>query len=245
MGTKIKRAVKPKIFEMDIELDAGRKDIGAYTIEHIGGVHVYHGSTSNLLRRVNEHQGELRRNEHHSKKLQEIFNVGGKFRIIFHPTTTKDEAINIEQTLIDNTPRENLCNTAYDARNNFHGLWLNPESREQIIQSRMGMQNGLGYKHSDESKERMAKRMKGNDYALGHRHSEETRKRMSESHKGKKVRPEFIRKSVLARIKGSVTVDDIHYESITEASRVLNISTYRVRSRCQSPEYEHWVFNPR
>jgi len=134
--------------------------------------------------------------------------------------------------------------------NRMHEL---TKEEKRLLFGRPGSKNGMwGRIHTDEVKKRISEVHKGNTYNLGavfsaeHRrkisenaskrvgelnpfygkvHSEETRKRLSELGKARDTLPANSRK---------VKVDNKVYESLTEASRQLNISpalmVYRINS---------------
>lgn len=239
------RLQSPKIFNISWNISTTRKDIGAYSIEHVESGMMYHGSTGNLYRRVIEHQKSLKNGTHRNIKLQEVFNDGGSLTLHFYPTNTREEAFDLEQRLMDTADRSKVFNSTLNARNPMAGMWDNPTYKDRFSKSRIGNNNALGTRHTDEWKEQARNRMLGNNHHSGHKHSAETRKKMSEAHVGRTRTPEEIRKSTLGRIRGAVLINGIEYESRAEAARVLGMSHEGVNKRCRSDNFPDWIFIPK
>jgi hypothetical protein len=82
----------------------------------------YIGSTIDANYRMAAHSSELRKNRHVVRKLQEIYNAGGKIVAYIFFTATRDEAYQLEEMKIRgfNNP-EVLLNVALDVRNSMTG----------------------------------------------------------------------------------------------------------------------------
>ena len=129
----------------------------------------YIGSAKNLHVRWGIHLSELRRNKHHSVKLQNHYNKYGETDLQFSLLLGCDieDLIKIEQYFIDT-----------------YKPFFN-------IQPNAG--SNLGWRHSEETKEKIRRSL------FGQRHSEERKLNNSLGHKGIKHSEEINRKSGEAR----------------------------------------------
>lgn len=161
---------------------------GVYKIESlIKPTRVYVGSSHNIHKRWNEHLRKLRKNIHHSKKLQNHFNKYGKNDLTFSVLICCNESdlVSTEQFFIDSlSPWFNSAKIA----GRVSGLhWkLSPETREKMRQATLGHKRNVGHKHSEETKIKMGLKSKGHkcpeyvkerlsELAKQRRHSEETK----------------------------------------------------------------------
>lgn len=150
--------------------------------------------------RWREHLNLLRKNKHHSDKLQRHYNKYGESDLIFiiiEPCFT-DWVITREQYYLNKLkPYFNICTLAYSCR----GVARSQEIRDKISKANKGR------KRSKEFCENLSKRMKGKRYMLGKKQSDESKLKVSKSNKGKtlgrKQSPEEIAKRV-AKTKGRV-----------------------------------------
>lgn len=128
------------------------KGTGIYIIENIKNGKCYIGSTAvNFSRRWGNHLNELRKDEHHSIKLQRAFNKYGensfKFRVLENCVLSENR--HEEQEWMDFlSPEYNMLLTV-----------------EQVT---YGM---LGKNHSEETKKKMSKASKGRKKSKSHRKS--------------------------------------------------------------------------
>lgn len=124
----------------------------------------YIGSAVDIKNRWNGHLSCLRKNNHHSQKLQRHFNKYGEADLQFSVLLgcEKEYLIANEQFFIDS-----------------YKPWFNNAPLAG---------NCLGIKHTEEQKKAKSKRQKG------HFVSKETREKLSKAHKGRKLSPEHCRK---------------------------------------------------
>lgn len=118
--------------------DALPKAPGAYTIVDKDDDVVYAGSSNNLYQRYHEHRHTLKKGNHRNAGLQALSNDS---LLRFHgtPTETKDEALNIEQTLInEHMGKPKFCNRSTDARVHATGHVISPETQAKMTASRTG-----------------------------------------------------------------------------------------------------------
>lgn len=145
---------------------------GVYRIESLLlPERIYVGSSCNLRQRWRQHLDKLRKNNHHSPKLQNHYNKYGESDLVFiiiEPCLPEFLLIR-EQYYIDTIkPYFNCLLTAGNCR----GVRRSPETVEKI---RLAL---TGRKQSDET------RTKRSQSLSGITRSEKTRKKMSENHVG-------------------------------------------------------------
>lgn len=125
---------------------------------------IYIGSSSNIYRRWQGHISRLKRNIHHSKKLQRHFNKYGESDLQFSILLgcDREDLIKIEQYFLDS-----------------HKPYFN-----NLLQAKP-----VRYiPHSQETKDKMSRSR------MGRKLSEETKLKISKSHKGMKPSPETLEK---------------------------------------------------
>lgn len=147
----------------------------------------YIGSTSNVRHRKNDHFNKLRKNKHHSPKLQAAWNKYGEDNFEFKVLARcpKEYLPKLEQWFIDE------CKPEYNCALFVGGLFmLGRKLSVETIQKRHGRKlseerlfklrtNMLGKHHTEETKKKMSDRQKGKKY------SAERCRQMSEIMKGK------------------------------------------------------------
>ena len=130
--------------------------IGIYQIQSkVKPERSYVGSAVNIENRWYEHLKKLKRNKHHSKKLQNHFNKYGIGDLQFSVITgcDKDDLITLEQFFIDSyNPWFNICKKAGNTLG-VKGAW-SEESRRRFSEYRKnnsrGAKNGFYGKHHTE-----------------------------------------------------------------------------------------------
>jgi group I intron endonuclease len=144
---------------------------GIYKIQSITKPErIYIGSSSNVYRRWQAHISQLKRNIHHSQKLQYHFNKYGESDLCFSILLgcEKDDLIKLEQYFFDSyKPYFNNLLQAKPVKYIPH----RKEVKEMMSQSR-----------------------------IGHKLSEETKRKISESHKGMKPTPDTLIKLRLSHL---------------------------------------------
>ena len=147
---------------------------GIYQIKsNVNPKRVYIGSAINIQVRWGKHLERLRKNKHHSPKLQNHFNKYGETDLQFSILLgcNKEDLIKTEQYFIDSyKPFFNCSPTAGSQL----GIKRSNEYKEKLRQSH------LGKKASEETKAKMSKNMRGI------KKSEETKRRMKLTHVGSK-----------------------------------------------------------
>ena len=155
---------------------------------------IYIGSAVNLYHRWICHLHDLRKNTHHSKKLQRHYNKYGEPDLLFEILLCceKEDLIKQEQFFIDTlNPWFNICRTAGSQLRMVHTLEAKERIREASIRNGNKPPSWLGKHHSEESKKKSSKSNRGiqagvNHPMFGKRHSELTIKKMRKAKLGNK-----------------------------------------------------------
>jgi group I intron endonuclease len=180
------------------------KKTGIYKIINVINNKVYIGSSSNILKRFNEHKSYLRKNKHPNYYLQCSWNKYGKDNFEFHIVEECYEDI-----LVD---REDFWMRYYDSMNRDKGYNLvladrhdiSEETRNKMSLARIGKtpwnkgkklseetkkeisKTKTGQKHTKESKEKISNSLLGNKRTVGYKHTEETKEKIRAAAMGNK-----------------------------------------------------------
>ena len=192
---------------------------GIYKITNINNGKYYIGSSININRRWHEHKRNLNKNKHNNIHLQKSWNKYGEasflFEIIELVENEKDLIICEQQHLNSITPFNsmvtfNICKMAYST---------------------------LGIKHSNETKNKMSVSHNGTTHKketifkmiqIKTKQSENTKSKLSKINKGK-----------IAQNKQPIYQMDLNnnivkmWNSVTDAAKILNISTSLICGVCQ------------
>jgi group I intron endonuclease len=145
---------------------------------------------------------------------------------IFASQLSKEEAEHIEKLLID----------IFQTRNKAYGYNIREGGGsvgKMAEESRLSMINSLkGRKHTEEELRKMRGANKGEKHPMFGKHpSEETRKKMSEAHKGRGPTERCREKAMQTIRRCVICVEmDLFFNSITEASKILNIPRTTINS---------------
>lgn len=214
--------------------------MGIYQIVNLTDGKKYIGSSNNLYNRKAKHFSALRNNNHYNYYLQRAFNKHGEANFSFEViefVNTIEELLPREQYYIELyqvCDRDKGYNLIVDATRNI----LSDESREKISLANKGKTL------SEETKLKMSLAKKGRIF------SEETKQKMSLVKKGDK-HPMYGKTGALnpASKKVICVETGVIYDSMLEASRVLNICFTSI-SKCCTGKLKttggyHWQFyNP-
>lgn len=209
---------------------------GIYTITSLSRRKVYVGSAVDISARRRLHLHELRKNTHHSTKLQRAFNTSGESDFVFDTLflCSRENLIFYEQRAID------VINPWFNENKRAGSMLGHKHSEETRKKLR---ESHLGNKPTDEARKNHIQAMK--KYAS----SDEVKKRLSLATKGRKQSAEEIerRVSVLRGLKRDseavnnmviaqrkrrgIEVDDEHvvcmyevHRSVRKVSNILGIS---------------------
>lgn len=163
---------------------------------------VYIGSSCSFEKRKREHINKLRKNNHHSPKLQRHFNKYGLSDLEISTLIeleSADDLLMHEQINIDKfNPYFNCCKIA----GNTKGFKHSDETRKKMSLSKIGIRQ---HEFTEETRKKMSDARKGivikditrkkmsharlgsRNHNYGKKHSEDVLKKMSEAKKGKKM----------------------------------------------------------
>lgn len=156
---------------------------GIYEIVNTVNGKRYIGSAKNFANRWSGHLRRLRRNDHHSAKLQRAWNKYGESQFKFLPiltcAPTKEMLYFYEQQLLDKVkPEYNIAVSAYAP---MAGRTMSEETRKKMSISGKGKPHR---KWSEEERRNASAARKGSP---GHPQTDAAKRKVSEARKGKKL----------------------------------------------------------
>lgn len=112
-------------------------------------------------------------------------------------------------------------------KNPMFGKTHSIESRKKMSFPQYGENNPMyGKTHSEETRKKISEKNSNNKNPMyGKTHSEETRKKMSEKAKGRK-----------SKNSKKITINGVTFNSLTEASKILKISLYKINKEFMTPQ---------
>ena len=135
---------------------------GVYKIESkTNSKRCYIGSAINITIRWKRHLKDLRKNKHHSQKLQRHFNKYGESDLHFSILLgcEKEDLLKHEQFYLDSCNCYfNICRIAGSCL----GVKISEETRKKMSLASMGRKTMLGRKTSEETKAKQSKALMGN-----------------------------------------------------------------------------------
>lgn len=198
----------------------GRRGEYKYCDNAISGVYIiinditkefYIGSSINVNIRISHHFGQLKRNVHNCERLQENYNKYSyddySFYILYR-SEDKEHIRHKEQELLDDNYDNPLLLNTTTKNNN----WVDERNGKKVKLYKE--------KLSDYAKTRTGSK---NPF-YGKKHSEETRQKIRERHLGKEN--ESCHKPIV--------INGVFYKSVTEASKLLELSQPTVSHRVNS-----------
>ena len=199
--------------------------IGVYCITNTSNNKCYIGSTNDLAYRESMHFHKLKYNTHGNKHLQNAYNKygGDNFEfsvveLIGEDEFTKEYLLLREQYYIDTVkPEYNILQIAGSSLGFVH-----TEETKAKISSSM-----LGVKKSEEHAKNISLSQKGKTL------TEEHRKKLSEAAKNRKTQGRNVK----------IIIDDIEYNSLKEASEILNIKYNTVQKRLKNPKFTNYNYS--
>lgn len=224
----------------------------AYIFRHVSSGKIYVGSTSDLQRRKRTHERQLRNGNHHTKKFQKLFNADPNFDFSVILTRTPEEAIAIEQEIIDRyLPAGILLNSTFNAYITGLGHTVSEEHREKLRKLR------TGFKVSEETKRIQSTIMKKvmanpeireklREKSKAYFENPLNREKISKTHLGRIHTVESKKRMLEGRLGSlrKISVDGTIFNHAKEVSRFFNISYSAVLNRCisKSPSFEGWQY---
>ncbi len=123
-------------------------------------------------------------------------------------------------------------------KNGMYGKTHSAESRAKISEGKMGCRRNIGRKASEETRKKMSEQRKLNigekNGFYGKHHTEETKQKIREKNTGKDNGQGH-----------KIIVDYVTYDSISEASRKLNIpvTTILWRLKSKNPKFDNYMYD--
>lgn len=174
---------------------------GIYRIINQANEKCYVGSSVDLQKRLNEHLLGLKKNKHHSIKLQRSWNIHGESNFLLEIL----ENVKEKSKLI---LREQFWINFYDSYNNGYNCTKKAGSR-------------LGCKHTEKTKLKMSKLKKGKpSNRKGCKLSSETKEKLRKANIGKKLSSSTVNKMIESR-KGYKMTKEAN-NKISKASGLKN-----------------------
>lgn len=182
-----------------------KKQIGAYIVTHAPTGYYYIGSTGDFIARAAHHKHRLDAGKHANHKLQSIFTAREDLEFEFFPTTTREEAYQEEQKLLDKCFADRFCcNTTPSATNSTIGV-ITREMRLYAV-SRASLMN------------------------VGRTYSEARRKNMSAAQQGS-IKSDETKAAISLSKSRAIEINGVRYLSIAVASATLGINANTIRTR--------------
>lgn len=217
----------------------------AYALHHDKSGKVYVGSTGNLYARMSRHRTDLKRGVHKNSNLQSAFNDDPSFSLSYLPTDTKEQATEVEQSLLDQHLDSGiLLNIASDATNPGAGVTISDEQKEKLrIAALNQFSNPDARREHSEKTKRLWQDPVYRQSHSGRVLSEDSRNKTANSVKENWDSPEYREKMMkhrqspefrarIATVNAKpVTVDGKIYPSNAEAARQLGIKPDALRAR--------------
>ena len=230
--------------------------IGVYKISNLLSGRYYIGYSTNINRRFTNHRRKLKQNCHDNIFLQRAYNLDGedKFQYdIIHICDTEEEAKEIElQYLTDLTIRSMLYNLNYN--NSGGDLLTHHPDKEAIREKILKSQNETLRKMTPEERSQKYGKFGDKNGMYGKTHTEEVRKNKNTGEKnpffGKHHTEETIQKIRVKNIGNiphnnkEITIDEVFYISITEASRqlIIPVPTILWRLNSKNPKFDSYKY---
>jgi group I intron endonuclease len=245
--------------------------VGIYKIENLVNGKRYYGSSKNIDKRWSDHKNQLRAGKHGNYYLQRAWVKYGEDKFSFEiiEECMVETLLEREQHYLNMSPEYNIGNKSSGGDN----LSKNPKRNEIIDKMSNSIRKRYDSMTEQERKEKHSQPMNENpnwkggasirfceecgvrisqganrckDHIVydrqceknpffGKNHSEETKKKMSENRKGKK--PTNMKK---------VTIDNIIYESLAEASLQTGVPAPTIlwRIKSKNKKYENYQSHP-
>lgn len=207
----------------------------AYALLHPSTGGVYAGSTGDLYHRISQHRTKLRTGTHSNRNLQAAYDQNPTFTLRFKITETVEEAIVVEQTILDTfLPLGNLLNVSTDATKGGKGHVVSDSAKERI---RQASQLQFSTEDSREAQsDRSRKKWEDPEFRakhIGRAESLEKKQQISSSLKVRWKDPEYRNRALAERAtrRKPVTIDGVDYPSVNDAVTALNIPRSTLFSR--------------
>ncbi len=187
------------------------KKSGIYVISCIKNQKHYIGESNNITARLCAHKNKLRRNVHENKELQSDFNkYGEEFflfqKLIFGNGLDKEKRLELETIIL-----------LILEPNKRYNVYINWKKRDQKLNP------FFNKKHSFEARNAQSFLKKGKISPFkGRKQTNEIKKMLSKINSNK----------TSSERRKPVIIDDIYYESISEASQKTGLNRRLIREHC-------------
>ena len=195
---------------------------GIYKIESIiKPERIYIGSAKDIMKRWWMHVNLLRKNKHHSVKLQNHFNKYGEADFKFSILLGCDNAdlVKTEQYFLDSyNPYFNICKVAGSSL----GIKRSEETKKKMSDALKGRNLGI---HTEETYKKLSAA------AMGHEVTQETRDKIRKTLTGKKHSQERINNIRKGIIKNGVSNSFLGKKHSEESRQKMSLSQKKVHER--------------
>ncbi|WP_423193155.1 hypothetical protein [Cupriavidus sp. H18C2] len=190
--------------------------VGAYALKFPATGHEYYGSAKDLRKQINLHLKRLAKGEHHSSKVQRLFNTGAPMVFAYVSTETLEEARAITREHIDA----------------LRGTRLLCNERTSPLQSRASRAKAKLAFQTEAYKIKAGKSRK----ALWE--DPDYRERLLT----KRASPEIQAKRA-AHFR-RISIDEVVYPGLTAAARATGLSRMTLDRRCKDSDYPTYFYLP-
>lgn len=214
-------------------------NLGIYIIKNILTGKYYVGSSTDINRRLRDHKNCLKKNKHHSIKLQRAWNKYGSASFIFESIQycNREDLKSNEQYWIDHFDSyKKGYNCTLIAGSQLGRIWTE-ESKQKLSNSRKGQRN------SQETEFKKGN-IPWNNEIKGVHFSPETEFKKGQIGYWAGKKRIFTEEHKKKSGSGSITIiiDNIEYYSIKESARKLNICESTIRYRLNSDNFINYIF---
>jgi len=186
---------------------------GLYVITCVPQQKHYVGQSSHVQRRLTAHKNQLRRRIHSNQELQQDFRTYGESNFVFQKLFFGFGANLADREALETLILETL---PLESRYNRYSNWRKRGSTTSPF---------FGRKHTAETRVAQSEPKQGKPSGFtGRKQTNEVKRLVSQANVGKSDR------------RKSLSIDDVWYESITEASESTGLNRRLIRERCSSNE---------
>lgn len=185
---------------------------GLYLISCIPKQKHYIGYSKYVTRRLNNHKNKLLKEIHECKSLQDDFTYYGKEKFLFQKLYLRAGLPEKDLKQLETTV---LLTLPSDSRYNLYTNWRKRGAAVNLF---------FGKKHTPEARKAQSNANHGKSGFSGQHQSNKVKQLVSQHNKGKKDR------------RKPLYIDNVYYESISEAHEKTGIARRLIRERCHSHE---------
>lgn len=199
-----------------------------YLIKHNDTGNCYVGSTNNKIRRMSEHLRFLRRDRHHSPKLQNAWNKYGENSFSVELLEECDLQVRFDREQSWISKLNSVFNIVKTADGSFR---LSQETKEKISLSMKGNSNNKGFKHSKVTKLLLSKlRTQFYQDNPSRGHTESVKSKISEGTTGSKNGRAILDENDVRFVRSAV-IDGESVVSLAKKYGVKETTIFHVISR--------------